>query len=80
VWLDPVQVAFSKVEAGSPQDRQVGPDVLRVLASIIDLYITPPDTVERLLEELRSSGSSRRPAEFPITMSMLRRRTEQHAV
>jgi hypothetical protein len=80
VWLEPVQVAFSK--SGKPDSRKVdsqdrerirtelaaefqriftqeleekggyalvksaGPDVLRVLPAIIDLYITAPDTLE----------------------------------
>jgi len=80
VWLDPVQVAFSKSWKPDPrkvnsQDRErirtelaaefqrifkqeleekggyavvnaAGPDVLRVLPAIIDLYIAAPDTME----------------------------------
>lgn len=80
VWLEPVQVAFSKSWKPNPhkvdsQDRErirtdlaaefqrifkqeleekggyaivnaAGPDVLRVLPAIIDLYITAPDTHE----------------------------------
>lgn len=80
VWLEPVQVAFSKSWKPDPhkvnsQDRErirtelaaefqrifkqeleekggyalvdsVGPDVLRVLPAIIDLYISAPDTQE----------------------------------
>ncbi len=80
VWLDPVQVAFSKSWKPDPrqvdsQDRErirtelaaefhrifkqeleekgdyavvsaAGPDVVRVLPAIIDLYIAAPDTME----------------------------------